>query len=81
MGAAEDFRSRAEGAAIPPIGPVAHGWIASDLDPQGIVCDAHLATAEKGRATAERCVAEMVGLLRRIEAEPVERYAPIRPAF
>ncbi|KIT14848.1 creatininase family protein [Jannaschia aquimarina] len=52
MGAARDFRSTAEDAPIPPIGPVSLGWVASDLSPDGVVGEAHLATAEKGHALA-----------------------------
>lgn len=70
MTAARDFRSTAEQSAIPPIGPVSYGWIASDLNPDGTVGEAHLATAEKGVATAEHQVAGFVDLLQKMrEAE------------
>ncbi|MEL6585044.1 MAG: creatininase family protein [Pseudomonadota bacterium] len=52
MAQAQDFRSSAETATIPPIGPTSYGWIASDLSPHGVVGEAHLATAEKGRTLA-----------------------------
>lgn len=71
MTAARDFRSSAETAAIPPIGPVAYGWIASDLNPAGVVGEAHLATAEKGRVTAEKLVGDVITLLRQVEATPL----------
>ncbi|WP_195818959.1 creatininase family protein [Roseobacter sp. MH60115] len=64
MAAAQDFRSTAEQSAISPIGPVSYGWIASDLNPEGTVGEAHLATAEKGAATARHQVAGFVDLLR-----------------
>lgn len=67
MAAAKDFRSTAEHSAIPPIGPISYGWIASDLNPDGTVGEAHLATAEKGAATARHQVAGFVDLLRKIE--------------
>jgi len=77
MGAARDFRSSAEAGAIPPVGPVGYGWISSDLNPAGVVGEAHLATAEKGRATAEHFVADVIRLLDSVLAEDVSRYAPM----
>lgn len=71
MAAARDFRSTAETAPIPPIGAVAQAWISSDLNPAGVVGEAHLATAEKGRLTAEHIVADVLGLLRKVAAEPL----------
>ncbi|MFK7879569.1 creatininase family protein [Roseobacter sp.] len=67
MGQAKDYRSTAEHTAISPIGPVSYGWIASDLNPSGTVGEAHLATAEKGAATAKHQVAGFVDLLRKME--------------
>jgi creatinine amidohydrolase len=71
MAAARDFRSTAETAPIPPIGAVAQAWISSDLNPAGVVGEAHLATAEKGRLTAEHIVTDVIGLLRKVAAEPL----------
>lgn len=71
MAAARDFRSSAETAPIPPIGAVAQAWISSDLNPAGVVGEAHLATAEKGRLTAEHIVADVIGLLQKVAAEPL----------
>jgi creatinine amidohydrolase len=71
MAAARDFRSTAETAPIQPIGSVAQAWISSDLNPAGVVGEAHLATAEKGRLTAEHIVADVIGLLRKVAAEPL----------
>ncbi len=81
MSAARDFRSTAETAAIPPIGPTSYGWIASDLNPAGTVGEAHLATAEKGHATAAHCVAGFIGLLRQVADHPMEGFAPVVPQF
>ena len=81
MGAARDFRSSAETGAISPVGPVAYGWIATDVNPAGVVGEAHLATAGKGRATAEKMAADMIAFLRKVEAEPVDRFAPVTVAF
>ena len=41
MTAAQDFRSTAETSAISPIGAVAYGWVSSDLNPNGVVGEAH----------------------------------------
>jgi creatinine amidohydrolase len=79
MAAARDFASSAEGAAIPPTGAVAYGWIASDLNPDGVVGEAHLATAEKGRLTADKLVADATALLRQVAARPLDGLAPVAP--
>ena len=77
MAAAQDFRSSAEGAAIPPVGPVGYGWIASDLNPAGVVGDAHLATAEKGRLTALHQAQGFVALMAEVRAHPMTGFAPV----
>jgi len=81
MAAALDLRSTAEGGAISPIGGVAYGWVSSDLNPHGAVGDAHLATADKGRATAARMVADVIGLLRKVEAQSLDGLAPVADPF
>ena len=58
--------SSAETSAIPPEGPVSYGWIATDLSDRGVVGDASVATAEKGRATAAHQVEGFVALLRKV---------------
>lgn len=75
--AARDFASSAEGAAIPPTGPLSYGWIASDLNPAGTVGNAAAATAEKGRATAAHQVAGFIGLLRAVAAHALDGFAPV----
>ncbi len=79
MRAAKDFRSSAEGAAIPPVGPVSYGWIASDLNPDGTVGEAHLGSGDKGRATAAHQVAGFVALARAVKAHPMDGFHPIAP--
>ena len=76
MAAAGDFRSTAETTAIPPVGPTALGWVASDLNPAGVVGNAAAATAEKGRATAAHQVQGLIGLLRDLAALPLDGIAP-----
>jgi len=68
MAQAQDFISTAQGASISPIGPVSYGWISSDLNAQGTVGNAAIATVEKGHATAEHYVAEFISLLQRVAA-------------
>lgn len=46
-----------------PTGTHSFAWIASDLNPHGVVGDASKATAEKGRAVAEHQARGFVGLL------------------
>lgn len=68
MAEARDFASSAEAmddcAWLRPTGAAAYGWIASDLNPAGVVGEAHLATAQKGRATADHQARGMRALLR-----------------
>jgi creatinine amidohydrolase len=77
MSAARDFRSTAETATIPPTGPVSLGWVASDLNPAGVVGEAHLATAAKGETTIRHIIDRTIALLRQVEALPLDGYAPI----
>ena len=79
MAAARDFASSAEGAAISPVGPVSYGWIASDLNPAGVVGNAAAGTADKGRATAAHQVAGFIALLRAVQARPLDGLAPVLP--
>lgn len=81
MTAAQDFRSTAETSAISPIGPISYGWIASDLNPNGVVGEAHLATATKGHATAEKMVGDVIGLLRKVKAHSLEGLEPAAKRF
>ena len=58
MGQAQNFisnvaRAEAEFALLRQTGTHAFAWIASDLNPHGVVGNAAAATAEKGRLTAE----------------------------
>jgi creatinine amidohydrolase len=76
MMAAADFASAAEAAPIPPVGGAALAWVASDLNPAGVVGEAHLATAEKGRATAAHQVAGVIRMLRDLAALPLDGVAP-----
>ncbi len=71
MTKAVNFRSSAETDLIPPIGPISRGWIAADLNPDGTVGDASLATAEKGAATANHQVAGFIDMLRKVAEMPV----------
>ena len=70
MSKAQDFRSSAETGSIPPIGPVSYGWIASDLNPAGVVGEAHLASADKGAATADHAIAGFIDLLYKVKSAP-----------
>jgi creatinine amidohydrolase len=81
MTRAQDFRSSAETSLISPVGAVGYGWIASDLNSQGVVGEAHLATAEKGKATAALMVANTIALLRKIEQTPLETFPPAKEPF
>jgi creatinine amidohydrolase len=71
MARAQDFRSTAETSLISPIGPISYGWIASDLSEHGVVGEAQLATAEKGRALAAHQAAGFIELARKMVRMPV----------
>ncbi len=77
MARAEDFRSTAEGAAIPPTGALSYGWIATDLTPAGVAGNAAAATAKKGQATAAHQATGFVALLREVRDTPLDRFCPV----
>jgi creatinine amidohydrolase len=58
-----------------PTGFTAFGWIAQDLHADGAAGDASIATAEKGRLTAEHRARQFVRLLRDVERFSMERLA------
>lgn len=66
MSQAQDFRSTAEHTALSPIGTARYGWIASDLNPHGVVGEAHLGSAEKGRAACAHQVGGFIEMLRKV---------------
>ena len=71
MSKAENFPSSAESSHLQPTGPVSYGWIASDLNAQGVVGDAALATATKGAATARHQCQALADLLAQIETADI----------
>lgn len=77
MAQARDFRSTAETAPIPPVGPISLGWVASDLNPDGVVGEAHLASAAKGAATCAHQVAGFIALLRQFRDLSLDGYRPV----
>ena len=81
MTKAEDFRWTHRQGDIPPVGAIAHGWIASDVNPHGVAGEAHLASAEKGRQTAEHYVASVIDVLYRIKAQPLDRFTPVNVPY
>ncbi|THH34419.1 creatininase family protein [Aliishimia ponticola] len=81
MRKAKDFRWTHQQGEIPPVGTIAHGWIASDVNEDGVAGEAHLATAEKGRATAEHYVAHAIEVLEKIAAQDISRFAPVTDPF
>ena len=81
MAKAADFRSTAEGAVVPPTGPLSYGWIATDLNAEGVAGNAAAATAQKGRATAAHQAEGFVELLRAVRAMPLDGLAPVDAPF
>ncbi|MBO6791008.1 MAG: creatininase family protein [Dinoroseobacter sp.] len=79
MTKAKDFRSTAETSPISPIGPISQGWISKDLNPHGVVGEAHLATVEKGKATCAHQVAGFIDLLQTVANAPVDHLEATQP--
>jgi creatinine amidohydrolase len=74
MSRAANFKSSAQDGGLQPIGAVKYGWVARDLNPDGTVGDASLATAAKGAATARHQAEGFVGLLQEVAATPLTRF-------
>ena len=81
MSKAQDFRWSHGADEIAPIGSIAHGWIASDVNPHGVAGEAHLATAEKGRQTADHYVASVLEVIRKMVDQNVDTFAPVKDPF
>jgi creatinine amidohydrolase len=77
MSKAKDFPSSAESGSISPIGPVSYGWVATDLNSDGTVGEAHLATAEKGKATCEYQTKGFIELLRAVGDREIGNLQPV----
>ena len=80
MGKAKLFPSRAAEMEsgyehLRPAGQHGFGWIAQDLNPDGALGDASLATAEKGRLTAEHQADAFIALLRDVARFPLNSLA------
>jgi creatinine amidohydrolase len=60
-------RDEADYKYLRPTGPLSYAWIASDIHPAGAAGEASIATAEKGRASAEAAVTAFIELLREVE--------------
>jgi creatinine amidohydrolase len=80
MGKAKLFPSRAAAMEkdythLRPAGLHGFGWIAQDLNPDGAVGDASIATAEKGRLTAEHQADAFIALLHDVARFPLSNLA------
>jgi len=58
-----------------PAGQHGFGWIAQDINPDGAVGDASVATADKGRLTAEHQADAFIALLRDVARFPLNELA------
>ncbi len=81
MDLAQDFASTQEVTAISPVGSVSYGWVSSDLNPAGVVGEAHLATAVKGRTTCVHQVRGFIDLLRQVRDADLDGFAPTTPTI
>lgn len=81
MSRAEDFRWLHGSDEIPPVGAIAHGWIATDVNPAGVAGEALRATAEKGRLTAEHYVHHVTSVLEKIARADVSNFKPVPDPF
>jgi creatinine amidohydrolase len=78
MDRAKNFTSNAlaieqEFTHLRATGPQGFGWIAQDLNPDGALGDASIATADKGKATAEHQAGGLIALLRDMTQFSLER--------
>ncbi|WP_106745776.1 creatininase family protein [Yoonia maritima] len=73
MSGAKNFVSNAETDVIPPTGSISRGWIASDLNPDGTVGDASIATDQKGIETRKHQVEGFINLLRSVQSAALPR--------
>jgi creatinine amidohydrolase len=62
-------------ALLRPAGQHGFGWIAQDINPDGAVGDASIATADKGRLTAEHQADAFIALLRDVARFPMDQLA------
>lgn len=81
MEKAEDFPSRVQAAEdnfelLRHTGTQAFAWIASDLNPHGVVGEAAKATAEKGRLTVEHQTDGFIRLLRDVRKAALDDWLP-----
>jgi len=79
MSQAKDFASSSEKAAeqfkhLKPQSPHSFAWLAQDLNVEGVVGEAHLATAEKGKAAAEHQVSGLIELLEDVRNAKLEEW-------
>jgi creatinine amidohydrolase len=80
MDKAKSFRSLQEklvtdGKQLRAHGPNAFGWLAQDLNPEGVVGDAALATADKGKASLDTMAERFLQLVREVYAFDLSRLA------
>ena len=78
MTQAKDFVSTAETTRISPIGAVSYGWVASDLNTEGTVGEAHLATAEKGEATVSHQISGFIQLMCSVRDTDLGSFMPTK---
>ena len=81
MGKAGNFisnvaRAEREFTLLRHTGTHAFAWIATDLNPKGVVGEANLATAEKGRLTAEHQADGFIRLLRDVRKAKLADWVP-----
>jgi len=81
MGKADNFvsnvgRAEKEFGLLRHTGTHAFAWIASDLNPNGVVGDASIATAEKGRLTAEHQADGFISLVRDVRKAKLAEWLP-----
>ena len=76
MSKAQDFPSSAESSLLQPTGALSYGWIASDLNPDGVVGEAARASADKGAATARHQCAACIAFLKTVRDADISTLHP-----
>ena len=57
---------------------VSYGWVASDLNTEGTVGEAHLATAEKGEATVSHQISGFIQLMCSVRDTDLGSFMPTK---
>ena len=76
MSKAQNFKSTAETTPFSPVGPINYGWVAKDVNPEGVVGEAAKANSQKGKMTAEHQAKGFVELIQKVIDTDISGFQP-----